>query len=39
LETLGFLATAERNVWCPSAKMREFMRACYPELSDEKPAG
>jgi hypothetical protein len=34
LEALRFLTTApnDRNIWFPSAKLREFMRACYPEL-------
>jgi hypothetical protein len=41
LEALGFLYSTpqELNVWFTTANMREFMRACYPELSDEKPAG
>jgi hypothetical protein len=35
LETLRLLTTTpqEANVWFPNADMREFMRACYPELS------
>jgi hypothetical protein len=34
LEALGFLSTTDTqvNTWFPNAKMREFMRACYPEL-------
>jgi hypothetical protein len=34
LEALGFLDTApnDKNIWFPSAKLKEFMRACYPEL-------
>jgi hypothetical protein len=34
LETVGFLITApnDRNIWFTSALLREFMRACYPEL-------
>jgi hypothetical protein len=34
LEGLGFLSTSpnDRNIWFPSARLREFMRACYPEL-------
>jgi hypothetical protein len=34
LEALGFLFTApnDNNIWFPSPKFREFMRACYPEL-------
>jgi hypothetical protein len=34
LEHLGFLRTSpnDQNIWFPSAKLREFMRACYPEL-------
>ena len=33
LEGLGFLTTAptDKNIWFLSAKLREFMRACYPE--------
>ena len=35
LMSLGFLSTAvnDKNVWFPNAKLREFMRACYPELT------
>jgi hypothetical protein len=35
LEGLGFLSTAlnDKNIWFPTAKFREFMRACYPELA------
>jgi hypothetical protein len=34
LEVLDFLSTGsnDKTVWFPNAKMREFMRACYPEL-------
>lgn len=35
LEGLGFLSTLpnnDKNMWFPNAKLREFMRACYPEL-------
>jgi hypothetical protein len=36
LEGLGFLGTQPQysgaNIWYTSAKFREFMRACYPEL-------
>jgi hypothetical protein len=34
LEALEFLSTAlnDKNIWFPNAKLREFMRACYPEL-------
>jgi hypothetical protein len=36
LEALRFLNTApndrDRNIWFPSAKLREFMLTCYPEL-------
>jgi len=34
LEVLGFLSTGpnDKNVWFPNAALREFMRACYPEL-------
>jgi Abortive infection alpha len=34
LEELRFLVTAanDKHIWFPSAKFREFMRACYPEL-------
>jgi hypothetical protein len=34
LEVLDFLSTGsnDKTVWLPNAKMREFMRACYPEL-------
>jgi hypothetical protein len=34
LEDMGFLDTStnDKNLWFPSAKLREFMRACYPEL-------
>jgi len=34
LENMGFLMTTpnDQNSWFPSAKLREFMRACYPEL-------
>jgi hypothetical protein len=33
LEVLGFLTSTplEPNVWFPTANLREFMRACYPE--------
>ena len=34
LGALGFLSTAptDKNIWFPNSKMKEFMRACYPEL-------
>jgi hypothetical protein len=37
LHALGFLTVApiDQNMWHPNAMMREFMRACYPEI---KPA-
>jgi hypothetical protein len=38
LEGLGFLSTLannDKNIWFPNAKMREFMRACYPELEPQ----
>jgi hypothetical protein len=36
LEGLGFLITSpnDKNIWFPNAKLREFMRACYPELGE-----
>jgi hypothetical protein len=36
LEVLGFLGTGpnDKNIWFPNAKMRVFMRACYPEPGD-----
>lgn len=35
LEELGFLSyppNNDKNMWSTNAKLREFMRACYPEL-------
>ena len=38
LEELGFLSILpdnDRKIWFPNATLREFMRACYPEVKSE----